>query len=61
MNAAGDLGDAFVQWWHGLNVVAFFLTAPILGIMDYFLPKAAVRPVLRMPAVHRSLLVARVR
>jgi cytochrome c oxidase cbb3-type subunit I/II len=34
-----------VQWWYGHNAVAFFLTTPILGIMYYFLPKAAERPV----------------
>ncbi|MBP7949583.1 MAG: cytochrome-c oxidase, cbb3-type subunit I [Verrucomicrobiales bacterium] len=37
--------DALVQWWYGHNAVAFFLTTPILGIMYYFLPKAAGRPV----------------
>ena len=39
--------DALVQWWYGHNAVAFFLTTPILGIMYYFLPKAAERPVFR--------------
>jgi len=37
--------DALVQWWYGHNAVAFFLTTPILGIMYYFVPKAAERPV----------------
>ena len=37
--------DGLVQWWYGHNAVAFFLTTPILGIMYYFLPKAAGRPV----------------
>jgi cytochrome c oxidase cbb3-type subunit I/II len=37
--------DGLVQWWYGHNAVAFFLTTPILGIMYYFLPKAAERPV----------------
>jgi cytochrome c oxidase cbb3-type subunit I/II len=37
--------DALVQWWYGHNAVAFFLTTPILGLMYYFLPKAANRPV----------------
>jgi cytochrome c oxidase cbb3-type subunit I/II len=37
--------DGLVQWWYGHNAVAFFLTTPILGIMYYFLPKAANRPV----------------
>ncbi len=37
--------DALVQWWYGHNAVAFFLTTPFLGLMYYFLPKAANRPV----------------
>lgn len=37
--------DAMVQWWYGHNAVAFFLTTPFLGLMYYFLPKAAERPV----------------
>jgi cytochrome c oxidase cbb3-type subunit I/II len=37
--------DAFMQWWYGHNAVAFFLTTPFLGLMYYFLPKAADRPV----------------
>ncbi|MFQ5653101.1 MAG: cytochrome-c oxidase, cbb3-type subunit I [Planctomycetota bacterium] len=37
--------DAFMQWWYGHNAVAFFLTTPFLGIMYYFMPKAANRPV----------------
>ena len=37
--------DAFIQWWYGHNAVAFFLTTPFLGLMYYFLPKAANRPV----------------
>ncbi len=37
--------DGLVQWWYGHNAVAFFLTTPILGIMYYFLPKAAERPI----------------
>jgi len=46
--------DALVQWWYGHNAVAFFLTTPILGIMYYFLPKAANRPVYsyRLSIVH---------
>ena len=46
--------DALVQWWYGHNAVAFFLTTPILGIMYYFLPKAADRPVYsyRLSVVH---------
>jgi cytochrome c oxidase cbb3-type subunit I/II len=37
--------DAFMQWWYGHNAVAFFLTTPFLGLMYYFMPKAAQRPV----------------
>ena len=46
--------DALVQWWYGHNAVAFFLTTPILGIMYYYLPKAAERPVYsyRLSVVH---------
>ena len=51
--------DALVQWWYGHNAVAFFLTTPILGIMYYFLPKAAERPVYsyRLSIVHFWTLV----
>ncbi|MBB5351635.1 cytochrome c oxidase cbb3-type subunit I/II [Haloferula luteola] len=50
----GGLQDALVQWWYGHNAVAFFLTTPILGIMYYFLPKAANRPVYsyRLSIIH---------
>ncbi|MEA5137855.1 cytochrome-c oxidase, cbb3-type subunit I [Arcicella rigui] len=37
--------DALVQWWYGHNAVAFFLTTPFLGLMYYYLPKMANRPV----------------
>jgi len=37
--------DALVQWWYGHNAVAFFLTTPFLGLMYYFVPKAANRPI----------------
>jgi cytochrome c oxidase cbb3-type subunit I/II len=37
--------DALVQWWYGHNAVAFFLTTPFIGVMYYFVPKAANRPV----------------
>ncbi len=37
--------DAFMQWWYGHNAVAFFLTTPFLGLMYYFMPKAAEAPV----------------
>jgi cytochrome c oxidase cbb3-type subunit I/II len=50
----GGVQDALVQWWYGHNAVAFFLTTPILGIMYYFMPKAAERPVYsyRLSVVH---------
>jgi cytochrome c oxidase cbb3-type subunit I/II len=50
----GGVQDALVQWWYGHNAVAFFLTTPILGIMYYFLPKAANRPVFsyRLSIIH---------
>ena len=50
----GGLQDALVQWWYGHNAVAFFLTTPILGIMYYFVPKAANRPVYsyRLSIIH---------
>lgn len=46
--------DALVQWWYGHNAVAFFLTTPFLGLMYYFVPKAADRPVYsyRLSIVH---------
>lgn len=37
--------DALVQWWYGHNAVAFFLTTPFLGLMYYFMPKMAERPI----------------
>ena len=48
------LTDAMVQWWYGHNAVAFFLTTPFLGLMYYYLPKAAERPVYsyRLSIVH---------
>lgn len=46
--------DALVQWWYGHNAVAFFLTTPYLGLMYYFLPKAAGRPIYsyRLSIIH---------
>ncbi|MGN6552161.1 MAG: cytochrome-c oxidase, cbb3-type subunit I, partial [Verrucomicrobiota bacterium] len=46
--------DALVQWWYGHNAVAFFLTTPYLGMMYYYLPKAAERPVFsyRLSIIH---------
>lgn len=50
----GGVQDALVQWWYGHNAVAFFLTTPMLGIMYYFIPKAANRPVYsyRLSIIH---------
>jgi len=46
--------DALVQWWYGHNAVAFFLTTPFLGLMYYYVPKAANRPVYsyRLSIIH---------
>ncbi|RIV43092.1 MULTISPECIES: cytochrome-c oxidase, cbb3-type subunit I [Flagellimonas] len=46
--------DALVQWWYGHNAVAFFLTTPFLGLMYYYVPKAANRPIYsyRLSIVH---------
>jgi len=44
-SAYAGVKDALVQWWYGHNAVAFFLTTPVLGMMYYFVPKAADRPV----------------
>ncbi len=44
-SAYSGVQDAFMQWWYGHNAVAFFLTTPFLGLMYYYLPKAAERPV----------------
>ena len=46
--------DALVQWWYGHNAVAFFLTTPFLGLIYYFVPKAANRPIYsyRLSIVH---------
>ncbi len=50
----GGAQDGLVQWWYGHNAVAFFLTTPVLGIMYYYLPKAAERPVYsyRLSLIH---------
>ncbi|MGZ3696762.1 MAG: cytochrome-c oxidase, cbb3-type subunit I [Bdellovibrionota bacterium] len=50
----GGVQDALVQWWYGHNAVAFVLTTPFLGLMYYFLPKAAERPVYsyRLSVIH---------
>ncbi len=46
--------DAMIQWWYGHNAVAFFLTTPILGLMYYFVPKVANRPIYsyRLSIIH---------
>ena len=44
-SAYAGVKDALVQWWYGHNAVAFVLTTPVLGLMYYFVPKAAGRPV----------------
>ena len=53
-SAYAGVQDALVQWWYGHNAVAFFLTTPYLGMMYYFLPKAAERPVYsyRLSIIH---------
>jgi cytochrome c oxidase cbb3-type subunit I len=52
--------DAMVQWWYGHNAVGFFLTAGFLGIMYYFVPKQAGRPIYsyRLSVVHFWALIA---
>ncbi len=53
-SAMSGVQDAMVQWWYGHNAVGFFLTAGFLGIMYYFVPKRAERPVYsyRLSIVH---------
>ena len=48
--------DAMTQWWYGHNAVAFFLTAGFLGMMYYYLPKRAGRPIYLLPDVDHQLL-----
>jgi cytochrome c oxidase cbb3-type subunit I len=52
--AAAGVQDAMIQWWYGHNAVGFFLTAGFLGMMYYFIPKAAERPVYsyRLSIIH---------
>jgi cytochrome c oxidase cbb3-type subunit 1 len=50
--------DAMTQWWYGHNAVGFFLTAGFLGMMYYFVPKQAERPVFSYKAVDHPLLGA---
>jgi len=53
-SAYSGVQDAMVQWWYGHNAVGFFLTAGFLGIMYYYIPKQAERPVYsyRLSIVH---------
>lgn len=53
-SAYAGVQDAMVQWWYGHNAVGFFLTAGFLGMMYYFVPKQAERPVYsyRLSVVH---------
>ena len=53
-SAYAGVQDAMIQWWYGHNAVGFFLTAGFLGIMYYFIPKQANRPVYsyRLSVVH---------
>ncbi|MBM4370228.1 MAG: cytochrome-c oxidase, cbb3-type subunit I [Deltaproteobacteria bacterium] len=57
--AYAGVHDALMQWWYGHNAVAFFLTTPFLGLMYYYLPKAAARPVFsyRLSILHFWALV----
>jgi len=53
-SAYAGVEDAVVQWWYGHNAVAFFLTTPILGLMYYYVPKVAKRPIYsyRLSIIH---------
>jgi cytochrome c oxidase cbb3-type subunit I len=53
-SVAGGVQSAMIQWWYGHNAVGFFLTAGFLGIMYYFIPKQANRPVYsyRLSIIH---------
>jgi cytochrome c oxidase cbb3-type subunit I len=53
-SAYAGVQDAMIQWWYGHNAVGFFLTAGFLGIMYYFVPKQAERPIYsyRLSVVH---------
>ena len=59
-SAYAGAADAMVQWWYGHNAVGFFLTAGFLGIMYYFVPKQAERPVYsyRLSIVHFWALIS---
>jgi len=53
-DAYAGVQDAMIQWWYGHNAVGFFLTAAFLGMMYYFIPKAANRPIYsyRLSIIH---------
>ncbi|MGE8590673.1 MAG: cbb3-type cytochrome c oxidase subunit I, partial [Alcaligenes sp.] len=53
-SAYAGVQDAMVQWWYGHNAVGFFLTTSFLGMMYYFIPKQANRPIYsyRLSIVH---------
>jgi len=59
-SAYAGVVDAMVQWWYGHNAVGFFLTAGFLGIMYYFVPKQAGRPIYsyRLSVVHFWALIS---
>jgi cytochrome c oxidase cbb3-type subunit 1 len=59
-SAYAGVVDAMIQWWYGHNAVGFFLTAAFLGMMYYFVPKQAGRPVYsyRLSIVHFWTLIA---
>ncbi|MFL0805385.1 MAG: cytochrome-c oxidase, cbb3-type subunit I [Agarilytica sp.] len=59
-SAYSGAADAMIQWWYGHNAVGFFLTAGFLGIMYYFVPKQAGRPVFsyQLSIVHFWALVS---
>ena len=59
-SAYAGVQDAMIQWWYGHNAVGFFLTAGFLGMMYYFVPKQAERPVYsyRLSIVHFWALIA---
>ncbi|MCK6552661.1 cytochrome-c oxidase, cbb3-type subunit I, partial [Myxococcota bacterium] len=58
-SAYAGVKDALMQWWYGHNAVAFFLTTPFLGLLYYYLPKAAERPIFsyRLSILHFWTLV----
>ena len=51
-SAYAGVQDAMVQWWYGHNAVGFFLTAGFLGMMYYYIPKQAERPIYSLSLIH---------